>query len=125
MNSSTLSLIEVLKESPEAIRKKQIQILTISDGIAIMELNASQRKNKALSEVFDEKTPEGKPLYSNEAKRENAVDSKLSQDQFYQVIISEISRSKNDLRKAQIDLEFLENTLSSTKKIADLFCKEE
>ena len=125
MNSSTLSLISVLKDTPEAIQKKQLQILSISDGITIMELNASQRKNKALYEVFEEKTSDGKPLYSNEAKRDIAVDSRLSQDSSYQVIISEISRSKNDLRKAQIDLEFLQNTLSSHKKIADLFCSED
>ena len=108
-----------LLELPENIRVQALRIQLLAEDIEKLRLSIENGKNQALELVLCT-TEEGKPKYSNDKARNLAVQQLLRDDELYLSSIDELSRNESELRKEQIQLNYLENMFHAYWAVAGM-----
>ncbi len=114
-NEIAIRLLEV----PENIRTQALKIQLLAEDIEKLRLCIENDKNQALELVLCA-TEDGKPKYSNDKARNLAVQQLLRDDELYPSRIDELSRKESELRKEQIQLDYLENMFYAYRAIAGI-----
>ncbi len=114
-NEIAIQLLEV----PENIRAQVLKIQLLAEDIEKLRLCIENDKNQALELVLCA-TEDGKPKYSNDKARNLAVQQLLRDDELYPSRIDELSRKESELRKEQIQLDYLENMFYAYRAIAGI-----
>lgn len=114
-NSVSVDLLEL----PENIRVQALRIQLLAEDIEKLRLSIENGKNQALELVLCT-TEDGKPKYSNDKIRNLAVQQLLRDDELYLSSIDELSRKESELRKEQIQIDYLENMFYAYRNIAGM-----
>ena len=112
-----------LFELPENIRAQSLKLAELTNHIEAIGLSLAQSKNQALELVLSAtETDMGKTKqkYSNEQSRKVALESLLRGDMLYLENIDELSRKECELRKEQIQLDYLENMFLAYRAISGM-----
>lgn len=100
---------------PEQIEQTRLNVLSIRDTLKFVLDRAGQIKDGVTANVASETGPDGKPLYSNEAKRTAAIAAYLLDlDEYQQLQVTERNLRK-ELERADARLERLRNEFSEYK----------
>ncbi len=114
-NETAIQLLEL----PENIRVQALRIQLLAEDIEKLRLCIENGKNQALELVLCA-TEDGKPKYSNDKARNLAVQQLLRDDELYLSSIDELSRKESELRKEQIQLDYLENMFCAYRAISGM-----
>ena len=114
-NSVSVELLEL----PENIRVQALRIQLLAEDIEKLRLCIENGKNQALELVLCA-TEDGKPKYSNDKARNLAVQQLLRDDELYLSSIDELSRKESELRREQIQIDYLENMFYAYRNIAGM-----
>lgn len=108
-----------LLELPGEIKTRSLMVGDLTANIEQLRLSIANIKSQALELVLSA-TYAGKPKYSNDKARNLAVEQLLREDKLYLDNIDEISRKECELRKEQIQLDFLHNQFRSYLAVAQM-----
>ncbi len=101
-----------LFELPGAIKSQSLIIANLTVETEKLGLSIENGKNQALELVLCA-TEESKPKYSNDKARNLAVQQLLRDDKLYLDSIDEMQRKESQLRREQIQLDYLQNQFKS------------
>jgi len=112
-----------LFELPDDIRAQSLKLAELTNHIEAIGLSLAQSKNQALELVLSAtETDMGKTKqkFSNPESRKVALESILRGDMLYLENIDELSRKECELRKEQIQLDYLENMFLAYRAISGM-----
>jgi len=112
-----------LFELPDDIRTQSLKLAELTNYTETLRLSLAQSKNEALELVLSAtETDAGKTKqkYSNEQSRKVALESILRNDKLYLDNVDELSRKECELRKEQIQLDYLHNQFKAVLAVAGM-----
>ena len=112
-----------LFELPDDIRMHSLKLAELTNHTEALRLSLAHSKNEALELVLSATEIEigkVKQKYSNEQSRKVALESILRDDKLYLDNIDELSRKECELRKGQIQLDYLENMFLAYRAISGM-----
>jgi len=112
-----------LFELPGDIRTQSLKLAELTNHIEALGLSIAQSRSQTLELVLSAtETDMGKTKqkYSNEQSRKVALESILRDDKLYLDNIDELSRKECELRKEQIQLDYLENVFLACRAISGM-----
>jgi len=112
-----------LFELPDDIRTQSLKLAELTNHIEAIGLSIAQSRSQALELVLSAtETDMGKTKqkFSNPESRKVALESLLRDDKIYLDNIDELSRKECELRKGQIQLDYLENMFLAYRAISGL-----
>jgi len=110
-----------LFDLPNKIRKQSLKLAELTNHIEAIGLSIAQSRSQALELVLSAtETDMGKTKqkFSNPESRKVALESLLRDDKLYLDNIDELSRKECELRKEQIQLDYLENMFLAYRAIS-------
>ena len=108
-----------LNQLPEQIQEQALIVSDLTADIEKLRLSIANIKNQKLELVLSA-TNDGKPLYSNDKARNMATEQLLREDKLYLDNCDELGRKESELRREQIQLDFLHNQFSAYRAIAGM-----
>ena len=112
-----------LFELPDDIRAQSLKLAELTNYIEAIGLSIAQSRSQALELVLSAtETDMGKTKqkYSNPESRKVALESILRDDKLYLDNVDELSRKECELRKEQIQLDYLENMFLAYRAISGM-----
>ncbi len=112
-----------LYQLPEQIRERALTVSDLTAGIEKLRQSIAYSKNKALELVSCATVTENgktKDKFSNETARKAAVEVILREDESYLLSTDDIGRKESELRREQIQLDFLHNTFRAYLAVAGM-----
>lgn len=116
----TLSLME----TPGKIAEAQIKLNALKQQEDDIKLSIEQTEAEAMLEISDENDANGKPKYSNDAKRKSALIAKLKDNTDYQIMTTELRETQAKISGLQTEVYMLRDQFSAIKKLADMYTAE-
>ncbi len=118
-NETTIQLIEL----PASIKLQSSTVADLTADIEKLRQSIAYSKNKALELVSCATVTENgktKDKFSNETARKAAVEVILREDESYLLSTDDIGRKESELRREQIQLDFLHNTFRAYLAVAGM-----
>ena len=112
-----------LFELPDDIRAQSLKLAELTNHIEAIGLSIAQSRSQALELVLNTtETDMGKTKqkFSNPESRKVALESLLRDDKLYLDNIDELSRKECELRKGQIQLDYLHNQFRAYLAVAGM-----
>jgi len=112
-----------LFDLPKEIKAQSLKLAELTNYIETIGLSVAQSRNQALELVLSAtETDMGrtKQKYGNEQSRKVALESLLRDDKAYLNNVDELSRKECELRKEQIQLDYLENMFLAYRAISGM-----
>jgi len=113
----------LLSELPDDIRTQSLKLAELTNHIEAIRLSVAQSRSQALELVLSAtETDMGKTKqkFSNPESRKVALESLLRDDKTYLDNVDELSRNECELRKGQIQLDYLENMFLAYRAISGM-----
>lgn len=108
---------ERLLELPESIRTQKEDILTKHREVEVLIRQSKEWEVRMMNNITNAVDDKGKPVYSNDIKRQGALMELQAQDQEYLKLKTAINDLTLAIKKAEIEMDFLYNTQSNLKAI--------
>ncbi len=112
-----------LYQLPEQIQGQALTVSDLTADIEKLRSSIAYSKNKALELVSCATVTENgktKDKFGNETARKAAVEVLLREDESYLLSIDDVGRKESELRREQIQLDFLHNTFRAYLAIAGM-----
>ena len=122
--SRNTDLEEQMYELVEDIYHLEIDILNETVDVEADEKDVDRYLLRLKDEIANEEDDKGKPLYSNDMKRQAALASKLEEDYEHAEKLISIKEVRNLISRKQIDLKHKQSLLSVMKLIYRGSCNE-
>ena len=113
----SIDIKEKLLSLPESIRTQKEDILMKHQELEILSHRLKAWEVKTLNDITNELDDRGKPVYSNDIKRQGALMEMQTQDQEYLKLKATIDDLTLAIKKADIELDYLYNMQSNLKAI--------
>jgi len=118
-------LILTLMEMPKKIAEAQNKLNALKQQEDDIKLQIEQVEAEAMLEISDETNGDGKPKYSNDAKRKSALIAKLKDDKdYYQIMIIQLREIQTKINELQTGVYMLKDQFSAAKKLAEMYSAE-
>jgi len=114
ISNSLLDVVKKLEVVNEDIRLSALEIRKQSEEINRFDIGIE-------SVVLSLESDKGKPLYSNDRSRNNAVKQRKFDNTVYQKLVKSRAKWEDDLNKLKIEKSNLERSLKAYRLIAKLF----
>ena len=105
---------------PVELKEEEKKLLDINRELDRINQEKKRWTRKISIQVFNDVTPDGKKIYTNETLRENETDARLGLLPDYQQLIEEESRQSQLAKLIKIDIDFLEREFKSKQFLIKL-----
>jgi len=113
-------IIEELEELPDKIKTIENSIYNYFKQVELNEIGLVEIDNLFLSQVSAETDSEGKKKYTNDISRRAEQNVRLSRDQQYREIKSNLEHNKSEMKKQEREYNYLKNRFTALKYIIKL-----
>lgn len=93
------------------IKDLKMKNLDIIDEIEVIETKINQIKKTYMVDIMETLDDKGKPVYSNETKRESRLFECLNEDDSYLLLKDELKKSNRNKLVNQIEIDFQNNLI--------------
>ncbi len=104
-------IMEMLTETNEQIFSKSKELIELKNEQNKLDEDIRIKKMYIANEIVDEVDENGKKKYSNQAKRDEALDSRLQIDEVYLADLLRIDEIKDITSNLEIELSSLRNII--------------
>lgn len=120
VKASTKTLRERLESTPGLIYERKQIIYATSRKLSGVKKQLALREAIVAKDVSQQKDEDDKPKYGTVALRDGEVQIRLSKDEEYKGLKAQEDKFHDQLEKDKIDLDFLHNFNSNSKRMVDL-----
>jgi hypothetical protein len=113
-------IINELVKLPDAINEQVLELYKTKKMLDEKNLVIKQNELLVIKQVAEAVDDNGKPLYSNQLKRDVQCDIMLKENSNYLQLIEERDQLKNEVDRLNINLEFVNNRFKSIRAITKL-----
>lgn len=118
-----MDITQIMKdvlELPDIIRMQQKKLLSLKETQLQVDSDIRLLTIEVTNVVRESKTPEGKPEYTNEKMREDAVWKMLNANETYSQLQEQKTKLYNAIQDTANEKEFCENKMRGYRILADL-----
>lgn len=106
-----------LLKLPELIKEKSIEILELNQELQEQESKFKILETSISAEISAETDSQGKPKFSNDSKRKDEFNLRISMDDNYKGLESKLKKLRDEYQRLIIDQEFLLNTQKNLRAL--------
>lgn len=122
---SSINIKQKLTELPASIRKLKVDILTFQNEAESIRKNIKDWELKQMSDIASEVDKAGKPVYSNDAKRQGRLLELKEKDEEYLTWDAEVKQLEKAVKQMEIELDYLTNLQKNLRAICRLGSDED